>query len=197
MCWRSLLKCNTCQIFIISCPQELALWVWLNMSMWMGSGRNSNDTYKVWCILYNVHSSYKHFIFPGEGSKWWPCHAHTVTRKRNILITFNPKGVKSTHDDFHHNPRKIPRRSTLNSNAYTLPKMTLFWKCSSSSWFPVDLKKKSKCKSVSFGMLCMPTKIHQARSNHWFFMNVWKFLGGAVVHKFSPWLASLPNSWLF
>ncbi len=41
--------------------------------------------------------------FLAKHSKWWPCHAHTVTPKQKILISFDPKWVKSTHSDFHEN----------------------------------------------------------------------------------------------
>ncbi len=66
---KSSLKCDICQILVISCCQDGALWVWLNISMWMGSGWDSYTTHKVSCTLDNVQSSYKHFVFLGESLK--------------------------------------------------------------------------------------------------------------------------------
>ncbi len=45
-------------------------------------------------------------FFLARCSKWRPSHAHTVTPIQKILITFDPKGVKTVHSDFHENPTK-------------------------------------------------------------------------------------------
>ncbi len=51
-----------------------------------------------WSMYSGVLSIW--FFLP-KWSKWQPRHAHTVTLIRKILITFDPKGVKSTPSDFH------------------------------------------------------------------------------------------------
>ncbi len=43
--------------FVICCHQEGALWLWLNFSIWMASGRDSYHTCKVSCRLDNVQWS--------------------------------------------------------------------------------------------------------------------------------------------
>ncbi len=45
-------------------------------------------------------------FFLARCSIWRPSHAHTVTPIQKILITFDPKGVKTVHSDFHENPTK-------------------------------------------------------------------------------------------
>ncbi len=40
-------------------------------------------------------------FFLAKRLKWLPRQAHTVTPILTILVTFDPKGVKSTHIDFH------------------------------------------------------------------------------------------------
>ncbi len=65
------------------------------------------------------------WFFLAKRSKWQPSHAHTVTPIRTILITFDPKGVKSTSFDnfwsgrsedctskFWRSSDKYPRRSS-------------------------------------------------------------------------------------
>ncbi len=46
------------------------------------------------------------WFYLARHSKWWPSHAHTVTPIQKILITFDPKGVKTVHSDFHENHTK-------------------------------------------------------------------------------------------
>ncbi len=40
-------------------------------------------------------------FFMAKRLKWCPCHAHNITPEGRLLTTFDPKGVKSTHSDFH------------------------------------------------------------------------------------------------
>ncbi len=101
ICRRSSSKCGACPILVISCHQEGALWVWLNLSIWMASGRDSYHTHKVSCRLDNVEWSYKHLIFLATHSKWRLRHAHTVRPIRTILISFHVTGLKSIHTVFH------------------------------------------------------------------------------------------------
>ncbi len=42
-------------------------------------------------------------FFMAKCLKWQPRHIHTVTSKRNILLSFDPKGIKSTRSNFHEN----------------------------------------------------------------------------------------------
>ncbi len=45
-------------------------------------------------------------FFTAKDSKWQPCYTCTVIPIQKILITLDPKGVKSTHGDFHENTIK-------------------------------------------------------------------------------------------
>ncbi len=125
---RSSWKCTAFQILIISCPQEGALWVWLNMSMWMGSGRDSYHTNKVWRILDNVQWSYKHFVFPGETLKMAALpHTHRDFNLKDLNNFWSQRGQEFTQR-FSWKSNKISGRSLLKYITYKSPKMAVQFK---------------------------------------------------------------------
>lgn len=86
---------------IISCDQKVMQWIWLNVVIWMCSGWYSNQAYEVWFWLekeYIKDISISFYIV--KHSKWLPCPGHMVKQKQKLLITFNPKCVKSAHSKF-------------------------------------------------------------------------------------------------
>ncbi len=60
--------------------------------------------FHVYWTLYSEVISILFFL--ARHSKWQPSHTHTLTPIRTILITFDPKGVKTLHSDFQENPTK-------------------------------------------------------------------------------------------
>ncbi len=73
---------------------------WISAYEWL-QGRTLNTHIKFhadWTMYSGVISIW---FFLANRSKWRPSHAHTVTPTGTILITFDPKGVKSTPSDFH------------------------------------------------------------------------------------------------
>ena len=55
---------------VTSCCQQVALWVGVNIDVWMCSGRDYHLAWKVWGRLDNVHWRYDNFLFYGETSKF-------------------------------------------------------------------------------------------------------------------------------
>ncbi len=153
---------------VISCRQEGALWVWLNFCIWMASGRDSYNTHKVWCRLVNVQWSYKHLIFRGEMLKMVaPPRPHRHSELNNFNNFWSQRGQEHTHR-FSWGSDKIPRRSSLNSNAWN----RLILKIQQEIVGFLLITQKSPCdKSVRLDMLYGPVKFRLPRSNHWFFLN--------------------------
>ncbi len=148
ICRRSLLKCVACPILVIYCHQEGALWVWLNFSIWMASGRDSYHTCKVSYKLDNVQWSYKHLIFLGEMLKMADLsRPHRKSDSNNFNNFWSPRGLEHTQR-FSWESDKIPRRSSLNSNAWNRQKCAYFETSTGNSGLPVDLIKKSKCANL-------------------------------------------------
>ncbi len=73
---------------------------WISAYGWLQGGTLITHVkfHADWTMYSGVISIW---IFLVKRSKWRPRHAQTVTLIRKILITFGPKGVKSTHTDFH------------------------------------------------------------------------------------------------
>ena len=63
--------------------------------------RNPN-TYEKFLAFWTIYlEDIRFYFFMAKASKWPPRHGHTVVRKRKLLITFDPKHVKSAHSKFH------------------------------------------------------------------------------------------------
>ncbi len=130
--------------FVISCHQEGAVWVWLNFSIWMASGRDSDHTHKVSCRLDDVQWSYKHLIFLGETLKMAAQpRPHRNSEWNDFNNFWSQRGQEHTQR-FSWGYDKIPGRSSLNSDAWNRQKWPFFETSTRNSGLPVDLTKKSK-----------------------------------------------------
>ncbi len=61
-------------------------------------------------------------FFIGKCSKWQTRHAHTVTPKWKILITFEPERVHTSHSNFHENLEKSIRGVCYSTQCVNLQK---------------------------------------------------------------------------
>ncbi len=136
----------------------MALGVWLNINMLMGSGQDSYDTYKVWCIFNTVHSSYKHFALFGESLKMaaMPC-SHHDSKKKDFNNFWFKRGEEYTQQ-FSWESDKIPRKSLLKYTTCKLPKMAVWFKMADLS-----LPYSGGDFFVDLGVIHMSTKFHWCR----------------------------------
>ncbi len=152
------------------------LWVWQIFSMWMGSRQDSYHTYKVSCILDHGHRSYKHFIFLGKMLKMAvpPC-PHCDANPKDFHNFWSKRGQEQTQR-FSWGYNKIPRRSSLNSDAWNRQKWPFFQTSTRNSRLPVDLTKKSKRANriVLTCSTCVPNfiTIGQTTDFSWIFKSV-------------------------
>ncbi len=153
---------------VISCRQEGALWVWPNFCIWMASGQDSYRTHKISCRLVSVQWSYKHLIFLGEMLKMVaPPRPHCNSEWNNFNNFWSQRGQEHIQW-FSRGSNKIPRRSSLNSDAWNCLTLKLQREIAGflSIW-----QKSPGGRFVCLDMLYMPSKFHLPRSNHWFFLN--------------------------
>ncbi len=101
ICRRSSLKCVACPILSFPFTRRgrfdcgwISAYEWLQGETLIIHVQFDAD----WTMYSGV---IRIWIFLAKRSKWRPRHAQTVTLIRKILITFDPKGVKSTPSDFH------------------------------------------------------------------------------------------------
>ncbi len=101
ICRRSSSKCDACQFWSFPVARRWRYESgWISTYEWLQGGTlNTHIKFHADRTMYSGVISI--WFFLAKRSKWRPSHAHTVTRKRTILITFDPKGVKSTPSDFH------------------------------------------------------------------------------------------------
>ena len=78
---------------------------WISACEWLHGGTliKHEKFHADWTMYSGVISIW---FFLAKRSKWRPSHAHTVTPIQKILITFDPKGVKTLHSNFYEDPIK-------------------------------------------------------------------------------------------